>query len=165
MMAKTPFTIWLLVWLATEIVSLAACLFLFTLGLILIEYLLYPLALGITSLLAGLTAVWASNLLIRDGLQALIEPVIWRCEITAVVLSIILIGIAAAGLSVVPPIFVAISAATILAVVATFAASRLRKPPVEDPRRKWRALLWLLIALIAIPLVIFIASLFGWVGA
>jgi hypothetical protein len=80
---KTPSLIWLLVWLLTQGISLISVTLLFTLGLILIEFLLYPLALCIVALLAGLTAVLASNLLVRDGLQTPVEAIVVRCEATA----------------------------------------------------------------------------------
>ena len=75
-MKKTPVYFWLLVLFLTLLVSVFANTLLFSLGLILIEFLVYPLALGITALLTGLTAVWLSNKLIHDGLQSPVEAVV-----------------------------------------------------------------------------------------
>jgi hypothetical protein len=162
-MQRTPFFTWLLVWLPTQIVSLAAATLLFTLGLILIEFLLYPLALGISALLAGLTAVWASNRVVHDGLQATAEAVVLRCEAAAIVLSLILIAASASGRAAAPPILASSAAAVVLAIMATYGAITQRFPAQANQRR--RILLWLLLALIAIPAVIFFAAQFGWAGA
>jgi hypothetical protein len=162
-MQRTSFFTWLLVWLPTQIVSLAAATFLFTLGLILIEFLLYPLALGISALLAGVTAVWASDRVVRDGLQASAEAVVLRCEAAAAVLSLILIAVSASGRAAGPVILASSASAVVLAVVATYGAITQRVPAQGSQRR--RILLWLLLAVIAIPMVIFIAAQFGWAGA
>jgi hypothetical protein len=164
-MQQRTFSTWLLVWLPTQIVSLAATIFLFTLGLILIEFLLYPLALGISALLSGLTAAWASNRLVKDGLQTSMEAVVPRCELAAVILSLILIAASATGFTAIPPILTASAAAFVMALVAVYSAMRLRRPPLPGTNSQRRALVWLAIALISIPVVIFIASLFGWAGA
>jgi hypothetical protein len=162
-MQRTPFYTWLLVWLPTQIASLTATTLLFTLGLILIEFLLYPLALGISALLAGLTAVWASNRLVHDGLQASAEAVVLRCEAAAAVLSLILIAVSASGRTAGPVVFASSVSAVVLAVVATYGAITQRFAAQGNQRR--RILLWLLLALMAIPVVIFVAAQLGWAGA
>ena len=164
-MKKTPILIWLLIWILTLLVSGFAATLLFALGLILIEFLLYPLALGISALLTGLTAVWLSNKLIHDGLQTPVAAVVRWCEGTAVLLALLLILGNALGWLPNPPIFVSSGAAFILTVVAAYAANHLRQAaPVEQPSTR-RIAAWLIIAFLAIPLVIFVASLFGWAGA
>ncbi len=164
-MQKPPVHIWLLILGLTLIVNIISATLLFTFGLILIEFLLYPLALAITALLSGLTAVWLSNKLINDNFQTPVEAVIKRCIGTAVFLSLLLILANAMGWLVYPVIFVSSSSAAILALVAAYAASQLRETaPVEQPPMR-RIAAWLVIAFLAIPLVIFVASLFGWAGA
>jgi small-conductance mechanosensitive channel len=164
-MKKTPVYIWLLILFLTVLVSVIANTLLFTLGLILIEFLLYPLALGITALLTGLTAVWLSNKLIHDGLQTPVGTVVRWCEGTAVLLSLLLILGNVMGWLPHPPVLVSSGAALILALVATYLASQLRQTvPVDQPATR-RIAAWLIIAFLAIPLVIFVASLFGWAGA
>ncbi len=164
-MQKIPVHIWLIVFGLTLLVSVAATTLLFTLGLVLIEFLLYPLALGIAALLAGLTAVWLSNRLSSDNLQTPVAAVVRWCEGTAVLLAFLLILANALGWLPFLPIFVSGGTAIILALVATFSAARLRQaaPAAQTPMR--RIVTWLIIAFLAIPLVIFVASLFGWAGA
>ena len=164
-MKKSPILIWLFVWFLTQVVSLISVTLLFTLGLILIEFLLYPLALGVTALLTGLTAVWAANWLVKDGLRTPVEAVVVRCEKTAIGLSLILIAGYAIGSLPAPPIIASSITAIILAIVAVYSARQLRQPPVTAPHQTRRIVVWLLVAFIAIPGVIFLASLFGWAGA
>lgn len=164
-MQKIPAHIWLIVLFVTLLVSVVATTFLFTLGLVLVEFLLYPLALGITALLAGLTAVWLTNRLSNDNLQTPVAAVVRWCAGTAVLLALLLILGNALGWLPFPVIYVSSSSAIILALVATYAATQLRTAaPVEQPTTR-RIVAWLIIAFLAIPLIIFVASLFGWAGA
>lgn len=164
-MKKTPVYIWLLILILTLLGSVVSATLLFTLGLILIEFLLYPLALGITALLAALTAVWLSNKLSHDGLQTPVEPVVRWCEGTAVLLAILLMVGNRMGWLPHPPIFVSSGTAVILTLVSTFSAMQLRQTPSAAQTPTRRIVTWLIIAFLAIPLVIFVASLFGWAGA
>ena len=164
-MKNTPVYTWLLILISTLFISLISTSLLFTLGLILIEFLLYPLALGIAALLVGLTAVSLSNKLINDGSQTPVEGVVKWCEATAVLLAILLIVGNALGWLIFPPIFVSSGTAVILALVATFSATQLRQTPSAAQPSTRRIVTWLVIAFLAIPLVIFVASLFGWAGA
>ena len=86
-MQKIPIHIWLIVLFVTLLVGVVATTFLFTLGLVLIEFLLYPLALGTSALLTGLTAVWLTNRLSSDDFQTPVVAVVKRCEGTAVFLA------------------------------------------------------------------------------
>jgi hypothetical protein len=165
MMQKPSLLIWLLVWILTLVISLVSVTLLFTLGLILIEFLLYPLALGVSALLVSLTAVWTSNQLVRDDLQTPVKAVVVRCEGAAVLLALILIIGYAGDWLPSPPIVVSSIAATILAIIATYSARQLRQPPITDPYQTRRIVIWLIVALAAVPIVIWLASLFGWAGA
>jgi hypothetical protein len=164
-MQKIPVHIWLIVLFVTLLVSVVATTFLFTLGLVLIEFLLYPLALGISALLTGLTAVWLTNRFSRDDFQTPVAAVVRWCEGTAVLLALLLILANALGWLPFPVIYVSSSSAIILALVATYAAAQLRQAaPVEQPATR-HIVAWLVIAFLAVPLVLFVASLFGWAGA
>ncbi len=164
-MKKTFILNWLFVWLLTFAVSLVFVTLLFTLGLILIEFLLYPLALGIGALLTGLMAVWAGNRLVNDGLQSPVEAVVLRSVGTAVILALLLIAVQALDLLSIPVIYFSVVTGLVLSIVAAYSASQLRQPPVSDPGQTRRVVTWLVVALAAIPIVIFLASLVGWAGA
>ena len=164
-MQKLPVHIWLIVFGLTLLVSVVATTFLFTLGLVLIEFLLYPLALGIVALLVGLTAVWLSNRLSHDNLQTPVAAVVRWCEGTAVLLALLLILANTMGWLPFPVIYVSSGSAIILALVATYAATQLRAAALVEQPTTRRIVAWLVIAFLAVPLVLFVASLFGWAGA
>jgi small-conductance mechanosensitive channel len=164
-MKKTPVYIWLLILFLTWLVSLVTTTLLFTLGLVLIEFLLYPLALGVSALLTGLTAVWLGNKLIHDGLQTPVEAVVKWCEGTAVLLSLILIASKVLNLGYVRPIVISSLAAAILALTAVYSVRQHRSALPKERSMTRQAVTWLIVALLAIPLVIFLASIFGWAGA
>lgn len=164
-MQKLPVYIWLIVLGLTLLVSVVATTLLFTLGLVLIEFLLYPLALGISALLTALTAVWLTNRLSNDALQTPVQSVVRWCEGTAVFLALLLILGNAMGWLSFPVIYVSGSSAIILALVATYTAGQLRQAAPVEQTPKRRIIAWLVIAFLAIPLVLFVASLFGWAGA
>ncbi|MAT98527.1 MAG: hypothetical protein CL608_15400 [Anaerolineaceae bacterium] len=164
-MQKIPVHIWLIVLGLTLIVSTVTTTLLFTLGLILIEFLLYPLALTIAALLTGLTAVWLTNRLSQDNLQTPTAAVVRWCEATAVSLSLLLILVNALGRLPFPVIYVSSITAIILSLVATYAAAQLRTAaPVEQPTTR-RIVAWLVIAFLAVPLIFIVAARFGWAGA
>jgi hypothetical protein len=164
-MSKSTTFAWSLVGILTLIVSLVSSLFLFSLGLILIEFLLYPLALGVVALLTAATAVMLSNRLAADGQHSPAKPVVLVNEGVAVILTILLIVVNLTGALDGPVIFIVIPAAVILTITAFMAARRYRsiQSPASGERRQ--ILIWIGLALLAIPLVIFVASLFGWAGA
>jgi hypothetical protein len=121
--------------------------------------------LGIAALLTGLTAVWLTNKLIHDSLQTPVAAVVRWCEGTAVLLSLLLILGNTMGWLPHPPILVSSGSAVVLALAATYSAGRLRTPvPVAPPATR-RVVAWLVLAFLAVPLVLFVASLFGWAGA
>ena len=156
---------WSLVGLLTVIVSLVSSTFLFAFGLILLEFLLYPMALGIAALFAALTASWSSNWLINDGQHTPPRPVVIACELLAVALAVLLIILSAAGALNVPPIFVSTPAALLLAATALVStqSNRSSQPAAVYERRQ--TVIWIALSILAVPLIIFIASLFGWAGA
>jgi hypothetical protein len=147
------------------IVSVVSSLFLFAFGLILIEFPLYPLALTIMALLAALTAVWSSNWLVHDGQHTAPRPVVMTCEVVAIVLAVLLIILAVMNIAGGPAIYVSLPTALLLAITAVFSARNNRTTQTAEPNEGRQALIWLAIAVVAVPLTIFIASLFGWAGA
>jgi len=64
-----------------------------------------------------------------------------------------------------PVIYTSSSSAIILTLAAAYSAGHLRQScPVEQPSTR-RIVACLVIAFLAIPLVLLVASLFGWAGA
>lgn len=164
-MSKPHTLRWFVVGLLTVIVSLASTTFFFVFGLILREFLLYPMALGIAALFTALTAAWSSNWLILDKQHTPPQPVVIACEGLAVVLSVLLIILQAAGTLNIPPIFVSTPAALLLAITALVVTKSNRSAQPVAASEKRQTLIWIAISILAVPLIIFIASLFGWAGA
>jgi hypothetical protein len=156
---------WFLIWVCTELLLVVVITLLFALGLILIEFLLYPLALGIGGLLAALLASWLANRLIDDGRYSAPLAITAVTLLLALIWSMALILIDVGRIINLPPIFYSVSAATVLAISATVTSNRLRRVQEPRPAETRRLLRWLLLSLLAIPLVIYLASLVGWAGA
>jgi hypothetical protein len=156
---------WSLVGLFTLIVSLATITFLFAFGLILIEFLLYPMALAIAALFTALTATWASNWLIKDEQHTPPQPVVLACEGLAAMLAVLLIALWTVGALNMPPIFVSTPAALILAATALVTTKSYRTVQPATAHEKRQSLIWIAVSILAVPLIIYIASLFGWAGA
>ena len=156
---------WLLIWFCTEVVLVVVITLLFAFGLILIELLVYPLALGIGGLLAALLASWLANRLVDDGRYTAPLAVTAVSLLVALIWAIALLLIDVGYIINLPPIFYSISAATILAVTATVTSNRLRRVQPPRPQETRRLLRWLLLSFLAIPAIIYLASLVGWAGA
>lgn len=154
-----------LLWLPVQIVSLVVGTFLFAFGLILLPFIVYLMAMGVSAIFTAVTAVLASNLLLKDNMKAALGDVLLRSELTALVLALILIAIYYSGFNFTPPIWSSIIPAIILALAATYASLSCRVSRDAQPHQIRNALFWLLAAFLSIPLTIFIASLFGWAGA
>lgn len=156
---------WLLVYFLTQLVTLVVITLLFTLGLILPELILYPMALTVTALLSTVTAVWASNHLSGSSQETSPTDVVVRSVALAVVLSILLSVGAPLNWLPSPPIVVSSLAGVIMAVTAVYFTVQLRQPADSFKAGSHRYLLWLAAALLIPPIVIFLASLLGWAGA
>ncbi len=156
---------WLLVFLLTLLVGLGTVTFLFVFGLILVEFLLIPVALLITGLLTALVAVYASNKFVRDRLRSPAGEVVRRTEWTAATLALILVLAYTLNLVPGPAIIMSSLAGFVLAVSSVFFASRFRLPPDSLLPEGRKILVWLLVAVMALPVVILIASWFGLAGA
>ena len=164
-MLKTSSITWIIVVVFTFLVSFANHFLLFSLGLILIEFLLYPLALGVAALFTGLTAVFFSNFLLGNEQHTPYRPVVMACEGVTAVLAILLIILNAANLTNWPSIYIIIPTTLLLTITALLAVKRYRSDQPRAANEHRQVALWIVIAIVAVPLVIFIASLFGWAGA
>ena len=164
-MLKSNHITWILVIVLTFLVSFASHFLLFSLGLILIEFLLYPLALGISALVTALTATFLGNFLLSNEQHTPPRPVVMACEGIAAVLAILLIILNAANLTNWPPIFIIIPTTLLLSTTALIAVKRHRSDQPAAANERKQVFLWIVIAIIAIPLVVFVASLLGWASA
>lgn len=152
------------VWLATTIVTLIVFIGLFTLGLILDERLLYPLALTVTAIISGAVAGWTTNRLVSDGLNTPANPLVIRSIGVGVILTILVFVIRRAGWFPSPPIILIALLSLVLASATTnFALTQ--RIPTMDANSTRHIVAWIIGAIVAVPVVIFIGSLFGLTGA
>jgi hypothetical protein len=139
--------------------------FVLPLGLIVVEYVIFPLALGVGAILASLAAGWTGNRLAADRSRTLLMRVVWTTELVALVLAVIFLANAALRLVLLGPVFYpGLFCAIALALTATIATGRFRTRHI--PANDGRLTLWLLVlAVVSVPVVIFLASLAGLAGA
>jgi len=156
---------WFLVFMIGMLISIVSITMLFSIELILNNYLVIPLALGITGLFSALGTVYSGNRLVGDGLRTPYGAIVRYNELTAVVLVVILILVYSLELFRGPPIIISSSAGLVLGISSVYFASRLRLPPDSVPKERSQVILWLVIAFLSLPLVILIASFFGLAGA
>lgn len=152
--------------IAAWVSSLIGLFLVLPLGLIVVEWLIFPLALVIAALLAALGAGWAGTYLARDQTQTLLLPVISTTVEMAAGLALFFLlsvwaGLTSFGPLVMPVLFLSL----VLALSATFATWRFRGPQ-QNRRTAVRLTATLLVlAVVGVPGVVFLASLLGLADA
>ncbi|MCL4302269.1 MAG: hypothetical protein KJ077_41660 [Anaerolineae bacterium] len=136
------------------------------LGLIVAEWLIFPLALVIAALLAALGAGWTGTFLARDQTRTNLVPVISLTEAVAVGVALIFLMMVRLGMaSFGPLIFPAVIFSLILTLSASAATWRFRHPKQASGGEVKLTVILLVLAVVSVPGVIFLASLFGLAGA
>jgi hypothetical protein len=136
------------------------------LGLIAAEWIIFPLGLAIAALLAALSAGWAGTLLARDQTQTQFWPVIWVTEAVAIGLALIFLLLVRLGTASFGPLIIPILIfSLILALCAGTATWRFRSARQNTRRDVKLTVALLVLAVVSVPVVILIASLFGLTGA
>jgi hypothetical protein len=136
------------------------------LGLVVVEWVIFPLGLVIAGLLAALSAGWAGTLLARDQTQTQLWPVIWITEVAAIGTALIFLLLVRLGAASFGPLIIPILIfSLILALCAGVATWRFRSAKQETKSEVKLTVGLLVLAVVSVPAVIFIASLFGLTGA
>lgn len=154
---------WAIAAVSTFVVTLGVALFLFALGLIVHESVIWPTATLVTSVVSALLASLLSDWAVRDGTRATTTGVARRSLAWALLpaLLILLFPLLVGELRLIWWIGLV---AVFTTAMAVYLASRFRGPGEET--RRWRAsLLWLAGTVVALIAIIFVASLFGLTGA
>lgn len=136
--------------------------FLFVMGLVVAEVVIYPAATLATAVIAGLFGGWAGSSVIGDGK---------RTDLNAVVIRNLALGVlpaTAAGLlaaQVARAIWLIGAVLVFTSLTATFLTFRYRTETATVASDGGLTISWLLGSVVGVGLVIFVASLFGLTGA
>jgi len=158
------------VWLATFLAGLLGgalgLLLVLPLGLVVIEWVVFPLALAVGALLAGLAAGWVGTWLAGDGTRTRLVVVVAASEVAGLALALVVLGVPAFRQVILGPVIgIAIVSALVLAIVASTATMVLRRPRAESGRDLAVTLALLALALVGVPAVVILAGLAGLTGA
>jgi hypothetical protein len=136
------------------------------LGLVVIEWVVFPTALAVGALLAALAAGWVGTWTAGDGTRTRLGAVVAVVEAAGLTLALVVLGSAALrGTLLGPVIGIAGVASLLLAAAASVATWRCRRP-ADGPRRDLALTLALLaVAAVGVPTVVALAGLAGLAGA
>lgn len=146
--------------------SLLGLVLVLPLGLIVVEWLIFPLALLIAALLAALSAGWAGTYLARDQTQTNLVPVIGITAALGVGLALLFLWLVRMGRANFGPLIVPVLIfSLILALSAAFATWYSRTVQQHRGRALRLTVILLVLALISVPGIVFLAARFGLAGA
>jgi hypothetical protein len=135
------------------------------LGLIASEFVIYPLALFVAALLASVGAGWAANFLSPDDTRTRLLHVAGATVGLAAIIAVVLLAIETFRVALLGPvIYIGVFSALVLALAASVAAWYFRTQ--EKGSRDGLITFGLIaLAVLIVPVVIFLASLAGLIGA
>jgi hypothetical protein len=156
-------------WLGTALAALVGAgvgvFLVLPLGLIVVEYVIFPLALFVGAVLASLTASWVGNRLAPDATRTHLLRVLGVTLAAAAVLAVLFLANAALRLVLLGPVFyVGVFSTAALALTATLSTARFRSPRAASSDARLTVML-LVLAVLSVPTVIFLAWLAGLTGA
>ena len=150
---------------AALIGGLIGLMLLLPLGLILPEFLVFPLAHGVAGAIAALCAGWTATLMSRDGTPTRLAPVMVAVVCTSVLLAIVLVGAGSVRSLLGPLIIPAVISAILTAVVAAGVASHYRSRTATASAERRLTLAAVGVIIVLVPAVVFAASVLGLAGA
>ena len=161
----------LFAWFATFIAALVVggigLLLVATLGLIVVEWIAFPLALVVGALLAALSAGWVGTWLAGDGSRTRLVAVIAAVEAVGLALVLAVLVSAAFRDALLGPIIgIVVVCSLLLAATATVATWGYRRPAKPLPMGDLSLTLTLLVvAAVSVPAVVMLATVVGLGGA
>lgn len=161
-------TIWarLAIYLAGLIGAGLGLLLILPLGLVVVEWVVFPLALAVGALLAALAAGWVGTWLAGNGTRTRLAPVVAITEAVGLGLALIVLGSAALWTVLFGPVIgIAGVASLVLAIAAGTATGVWRRPATAPHGDRAATLILILLAIVGAPIVVFLASLAGLTGA
>ena len=158
--------VWLGTWLAAWIGSSIGLFLILPLGLIVMEFISFPMALGFAALLAAISASWAGARLATDQTRTQLLAVVGVAEATAVAIALLFLTSTSLRESIQGPwIWIGALCSFMLAFSASVATWRFREPSQGARGQGRLALILLGLAIMLVPIVIWVASRFGLTGA
>lgn len=156
-------------WVGTALAALfgsaISTFFVLPLGLAVSEFVIFPLALGVAAILASLGAGWAGNWLAPNRTCTQLLRVVGATEVAAAVLAVVVLTNAVLRLVLLGPLlYVGLSCILVLALTATVATWRFRSRE-RASRDGLLTLRLLVLAVVSVPVVVFLAWLAGLTGA
>jgi hypothetical protein len=160
--------------LATFIAALAGSIvgmiLILPLSLVVHEAVILPLALAVAALLAALSASWTGTLLTPNHTRTRLVRVVAATEAAATLVALLLIALlsidAAMVMTILPtPAVIGGVASLVLALSATVATGHFRRSQYIAGRDAILTVAFLVLAVVSVPAVLFVASLFGLTGA
>lgn len=156
----------ILTFLAALIGSLFGLFALLPLGLVVHSFVVFPLAFGVAALFAALSAGWAGTAMATDGTRAHLASVVIRAEIAAAILALLQIILYLSNVTLPGPLIgVIVVCSILLATITSAATHRSRRKQGESGNDVRFTVMLLLAAVVLVPVVILVASLFGLTGA
>jgi hypothetical protein len=141
------------------------------LGLIVYEFILWPLTLGFGALLAAICASWVGTFLAPDATRSRLLPVVAVSEVTAAVVALCLVAVGvlvrprfpAVGAMLGPPAFLLGLCMVVIALSASWAAWRFRGPGRRSGRDALITLVLLGSGVLILVATLYVAGLLGLV--
>jgi hypothetical protein len=152
--------------IAATVIGFVGLLVLMSLGLIVSELVITPLALLVAGVFVALAAGWTGTLLATDGTRTQLGAVVARTEVTAAVLAIALLALMGLQITIFGRlIYLIVACSVLLALGASIETGRNRDATQSRHHDVRLTLTLLAAAVVAVPLVIWVASVFGLTGA
>ncbi len=159
---RNPVVRFLPVFALTLIGTTPFAVFLFVMGLVVAEYVIYPTASLATAVIAGLFAGWAASGVSEDGRRADLTRVVMLNLILGVVPAV---GSVLLSESVARAVWLIGGVIVFTSLTGSILALRCRTEDTTVAADGSTTVGWLLGAVVGVGIVIFIASLFGMTGA
>jgi hypothetical protein len=157
---------WLAVFLAALVGGGLGLVLILPLGLIVVEWVVFPTALAVGALLAALGAGWVGTWTAGDGTRTRLGPAVVAVEAVGLALALVVLGSASLRSALLGPVIgLAGVAGLILAVAASVATATLRRAAGGRQRDLALTLALLALAAAGVPAVVALAGLAGLTGA
>ena len=136
------------------------------LGLVVIEWVIFPTALAVGALLGALGAGWVGTWMAGDGTRTRLGAAVAAAEAAGLALALVVLGSAALRGALLGPVIGIAGACSLALAIAASMATMIFRHPAGGPQRDVALTLALLaLAVVGVPAVVTLAGLAGLTGA